>query len=86
MQSACSMCMESSHEIRCSSVATRCYCRLSRVVLRVHILYDILPPATIVLQVESKSAATELEARAILHLQQMGLARVLNLRVGGRAR
>ena len=37
-------------------------------------------------QVESKSAATELEARAILHLQQMGVARVLNLRVGGRAR
>ena len=58
----------------------------SRVVLRVHTLYDILPPATIVLQVESKSAATELEARAILHLQQMGVARVLNLRVGGRAR
>ena len=38
------------------------------------------------LQVESKSAATDLEARAILHLQQLGLARVLNLRVGGRAR
>ena len=37
-------------------------------------------------QVESKSAATDLEARAILHLQQLGLARVLNLRVGGRAR
>ena len=42
--------------------------------------------AAIVLQVESKSAATELEARAILHLQQMGVARVLNLRVGGKAR
>ena len=37
-------------------------------------------------QVESKSAATDLEARAILHLQQLGLARVLNLRVGGSAR
>ena len=59
----------------------------SRVVLRVHTLYDILPPATtIIAQVESKSAATDLEARAILHLQQMGVARVLNLRVGGRAR
>ena len=58
----------------------------SRVVLRVHILYDILPHTTITPQVESKSAATELEARAILHLQQMGVARVLNLRVGGRAR
>ena len=58
----------------------------SSIVLRVHILYDILPLATIVLQVESKSAATDLEARAILHLQQMGVARVLNLRVGGRAR
>ena len=37
-------------------------------------------------QVQSKSAATDLEARAILHLQQMGVARVLNLRVGGKAR
>ena len=64
----------------------RYYCRWSRVVLRVHILYDILPHTTVVLQVESKSAATDLEARAILHLQQMGVARVLNLRVGGRAR
>ena len=43
-------------------------------------------PLLLYLQVESKSAATELEARAILHLQQMGVARVLNLRVGGRAR
>ena len=45
-----------------------------------------MPHNTFVSQVESKSAATELEARAILHLQQMGLARVLNLRVGGKAR
>ena len=40
----------------------------------------------LLLQVESKSAATDLEARAILHLQQLGLARLLNIKVGGRAR
>ena len=58
----------------------------SSIVLRVHILYDSLHRPLLQLQVESKSAATDLEARAILHLQQMGVARVLNLRVGGRAR
>ena len=41
----------------------------------------------VVLEVGSKSEAIELEARAVSRLQQLGLARVLNVQVGkGKAR
>ena len=66
------------HIHECGDFRTSNRCRSAELYLLLAIPYRY--------KVESKSAATDLEARAILHLQQLGLARVLNLRVGGSAR